>query len=787
MQCVAPRLISRFRATCLGAFIWFGLASSAARAGTVAFWDFASGLQGWKANELVTAPQQASNGLTVSVKSPDPFLTSPVVDCPTGQFLVVSLRMRSTGNANGQLYVGPQFSEIKSRNFRVENDGEWHEYRISIPSPGPGASFRLDPSNDDGQVSLAWIRIESFAELPQEAWAAPRELRNKKFIGGGLYTIYGGETAITPRFLAQHPEFADTYPFDGIVMPALLSPEWVKNLGLTKMGKPWLPLFLNELLWNKIRIPDEAVAQTLADLKSMRRGKLTDNFLIVGMVDGARGLRTPDLLDDTDWALIEQNARLAARLCREGNLKGIWLDTEQYGSYRWRTESGTPEFDPAKPQGLHFPLGKDAPAVLRRRGSEWIKAVQAEFPEVKIITTFAWSPDSNGYGPLTGVIPFLDGVLEGMVSPGRIIHGHENTFYFGQAKGTTHTYATGNGFPGDRNRYELARAEIRGWRSLSSNPGKYDKYVQVGMAAWVEDHPWNVPEGWPLGSKASFWSNLPLALVYTDEYVWVWSEHTKYGQLELREVNPFLASLNNQTFNTKQEAVATFFEDFATDPMPRGWYFDFDMLAIGRKAEPQHEAAVMSVDGIPYRWDRITQELRVSGVQPMRLHGQRQRFVRPLSRTATRVDFQASMDFRIDEFGTPDGNPIVMGLFDSDRSMLDHSLTLRIAGRDRIHLVVGVHGTLQTLPLAVPGGLKAGQKYRVSFVFSAPNRALRVSLADLARASSPPPLVQTILPEAFVSTGLDEIGVALFETPSSSSLPANAYRYSVVGSGFADK
>ena len=32
---------------------------------------------------------------------------------------------------------------------------------------------------------------------------------------------------------------------------------------------------------------------------------------------------------------------------------------------------------------------------------------------------------------------------------------------------------------------------------------KYDRFVHVGMAAWVEDHPWNVPDGWPLGSKVS--------------------------------------------------------------------------------------------------------------------------------------------------------------------------------------------------------------------------------------------------------------------------------------------
>lgn len=232
----------------LTAALWYGVATLAAKAGMLASWDFAGDMQGWRGNHLVTAPQHSADGLTIAVKSPDPFLTSPAVDCPPGEFLAVTLRMRSTGNANGQLYAGPEFSEIRSWNFSVKNDGAWHEYRILIPSPGTETSFRLDPSTDDGTVSLAWIRIESFAAPPPEAWAAPRELRDKKIIGGGLYTTYGGETAITPRFLAQHPDFAGSYPFDGIVLPALLSPEWVKSLGLTKMGMPWLPVFLNELL-----------------------------------------------------------------------------------------------------------------------------------------------------------------------------------------------------------------------------------------------------------------------------------------------------------------------------------------------------------------------------------------------------------------------------------------------------------------------------------------------------------------------------------------------------------
>lgn len=750
----------------------------------VAFWEFSHDMQGWKANSLVVDARHSGDGLIMKVESPDPFLTSPRVDCPTGQFVTVSMRMRSTGSKTGQIYFGRSFTETNSRSFEVINDDMWHEYQITFPSSGPGTRLRFDPGSTAGTVTLAWIRVDSHIELPPEKWAAPRELRHKKMIGGGLYTVYGEETAITPGFIARHPEFVDSYPFDGIVMPASLSSEWVESLGLTKMGMPWRPAFLNELLWNSIRIPDKAVEQTLADLKSMRRGSLTDNFLICGMVDGARGLKTPDLTDDDDWAIIEHNAQLVGRVCREGRLKGIWLDTEQYGYYRWRTESGMPEFDPDKPQGLHFPLGKETPDVLRHRGSQWIKAIQSEFPEVIIVTTFAWSPDSNSYGPLTGVIPFLDGVLAGIEPPARIVHGHENTFYFGHAKGTTHTYATENGFPGDRNRYASARSDIRGWRSLSDDPEKYDSFVQVGMAAWVEDHPWNLPDGWPSGGKASLWSNLSLALAYTDEYVWVWSEHTKYGQPNLTDLNPFLASLNNQTFNTKSDTTASFAETFITDPMQRGWYFDFDMLAIGRKADPDHEAAVMSVDSIPYRWDKSAAELHVLGENSPRMSGQRRRFVRPLSPDATQGDFRAIIDFRIDHFGANETNPMVLGLFHSERSINDHSISLQIEGQDEIALVCHANGRPSKTPIELPEGLTAKQTYRISFEYDAKNRALNATLTELKPGSDNLKTVAIVMSEAFGRVGADEFGVALPEGGGREISSEAQYRYAVTGIEF---
>jgi len=489
----------------------------------VAFWDFTLGTQGWAANEFVTSGGTTSEGWVLELKAPDPILSGPPVAFPDGQYGLVTLRMRSTSDALGQFYYGAAFSEGNSRSFAVKNDGLWHEYRVPLPPLESGSRLRFDPGHETGSVTLAWMRVEANPEPPRDPWASPAELRQKKFIGSGQYTTTGGETAVTSRFLAQHSNFLGSYPFDGLVVPVVIQAEWGEKLGLTRRE-----YFLHELVWNTVRLPDEAVASALADLKSVTWGTVTDNFLNYILIDGARGRFTPDFASDRDWAILEHNAALAASLCREAKFQGFWLDTEQYGNYRWRTASGVPEFDSTRPTDLKFPLGKDTPELLRRRGAQWIKAVQAEFPAVKIMITFAWSPDANGYGPLKGVHGFLDGILEGIEAPAQLIHGYENTFYYGQGPGTTYAASDGKaeGYPGDRGRYETARVAMRAWRSFSSNPRKYDAFLKIGMAAWVEDDPWSIWSGWPSGKKSSFWSNLPLALAYSDEYVWVWSEHT---------------------------------------------------------------------------------------------------------------------------------------------------------------------------------------------------------------------------------------------------------------------
>jgi len=752
--------------------------------GPLAFWDFAQGTQGWTTNAGVSSDRITREGWTMRVNSSDPNLSGPPLNYPSGHFVTVTIRMRSNADPMGKIYHGSVFSEGNSRAFVIQNDGLWHEYRIPLPPMGMGTRLRLDPSHKAGSVAVAWIRVETHPEPRSEPWARPKELRGKKSIGGGQFGTTGGENAVTSRFLAKHPEFAASFPFDGYVIPAVLSDEWAERLRLAPRA-----YFLHELLWNTVELPYEAIAPIVADLNSVRWGQLTDNFLNCTLSDGARGRFTPDLSNDRDWAIVEHNAAMAARLCRETHLRGFWLDTEQYGNYRWRTKSGVPEFETNRPTNLKFPLGRDSPQLLRRRGAQWIRAVQAQMPAIKIIVTFAWSPDAVGYEPLQGSIPFLDGVLDAIKSPGQIIHGYENTFYYGQGPGTLNAANDGKqeGFAGDRGRYEAATASMRQWRELSGNPLKYDRFVKTGMAAWIEDDPWNLYTGWPSGTKSSFWSNLPLALAYSDEYVWIWSEHTQYGQSQTTGINPFLAAIGNRTFNTGAEAAETLSEDFSSDPLQRGWHFDFDMLDIARKADPAHEVPLMSLDAVPYAWSKEAKAVGITGKWPTAQKSnsvpgafqalQRRRYVRPIRIPFRNSPFQARMDFRIESFSHNPDNPMVLGFFSADEPIKRHSLTLRITAADQVQWVLASNGRSKTWALSIPGGLKVGHPYRVSVDHAGPARSLRVSLTDLSGNLAPSVQLQPRWPSSMDPSLWDELGAALWENDTRPGTNSGNYRY----------
>ena len=737
-----------------------------AQATLLANYTFTQGLAPWTPNAQIKLLGTSNEGARLALQAPDPFLVSPALNFPAGKPVTVTLRMRSSGEPEGQFYFGKEFSEANLQSFEVFPDGKWHEYTVRLPAQAPGAFLRFDPPCGGQPLELTFIRVETGLPIPLEPWATPAQLRGKKMVCGGQFTTSGGDQAVTSRYLAQHPEFTASFPYDGLIIPALIDAKWSKTMGLPEEDR-----FLHGVVWNSTRIPPAAIDAIATDLKSVKWRGLTDNFLNYSMIDSTRGRFMPDFTNDNDWAILEHNARQAARLCRLTGMKGFWLDTEQYGNYRWRTESGVPEFDPKRPTNLKFPLGKDTPEVLRKRGAQWIRAVQEELPGVKIIITFAWSPDANGYEPIKGANGFLNGILDGIQKPAQLIHGYENTFYFGQGPGTKHTR---DGFPGGRERFESTRAKIRQWRAFSSNPEKYDAFLRTGMAAWVEDDPWANWPGWPSGGTESFWSNLPLALATSDEYVWVWSEHTRYGVDAKAPVNPFLSALRNRTFNTGQEQVPSLTEDFQTDPLQNGWHFDFDMLAIAGAKKTGHQVPLMSTENMPYHWDPSAKALAVQSQPPIL---QRRRFARPIASPTTTKPWNASIHFQVEQFGSNPDNPLLLGLFTADQPAGRDSLTLRLNGPDTTTLVLDRDGQTRQVPVQLPGGLRPGQPYALACQLQPASQSspatLTLSLSE-STGTTGKPLFQTSLPLPGSNSlpAFDEIAVALWESPSVPTAPA---------------
>jgi hypothetical protein len=597
----------------------------------------------------------------------------------------------------------------------------------------------------------------------KDLWASPRELRNKKIIGTGIYSSQPLDTAITPSFLVDHPGFTSSHPFDGVTVVAPLDSKWCIEQGF-EAG-----IVLDDLVWTKKVIPYSAVQETIAKLKQISWESLTDNFLWYGMKDGSDYKFAVDFTQDSDWEAVEHNASLSARICREAGLKGFMLDTEQYKGYQ--------------NNGGAYPMGKDTPEVLRQRGRQWIEAVQTEYPAIIIIIFFAWSPDLDQAEFLAGIKHFLNGVLEGIKEPAQLIHAYENTFYYGQIAGSRYT---NEGFQGDRARYQSAKDSMKEWRSFSTNPDKYDKFVKVGMAAWVESDPWDLWNGWASGSKDTIWSNLPLALAYSDEYVWVWSEHTNYVHSYIRGTgpNPFLVSLNNQTFNTGKEALNSITEDFTTNPLLRGWYFDFDMLDVSRKVNPLHDVPIFSAGSVPYVWSPEDQAVKVLGTWMTGQQGdvvadmgyQRRRYVHPIQPLTRKSSFQAELDFEIERFGSDPTNPIVLGLFNSDQLVNRQSFTLQIGEPDTVIINVAGNQESSVYNLAVKDGLKAGITYRVTFNYDSKEERFHATIKDSERQSVIGQ-VDGSLTDRVGQFELDEIGLAQWDVNETRTPLNKAYLY----------
>ena len=129
-------------------------------------WDFTQGTHGWTANKSVDNLTSSAQGLLVKSVGQDPWIEGPPVDLPGDGLTRVTIRMKSNADAGGQLFYGSAFREEQSARFTVQSDGRWHDYLLVIRDKlGPGTRFRLDPCGGEGEVTVAYIKVETIPKM----------------------------------------------------------------------------------------------------------------------------------------------------------------------------------------------------------------------------------------------------------------------------------------------------------------------------------------------------------------------------------------------------------------------------------------------------------------------------------------------------------------------------------------------------------------------------------------------------------------------------------------------
>jgi hypothetical protein len=290
--------------------------------------------------------------------------------------------------------------------------------------------------------------------------------------------------------------------------------------------------------WGKRTFTRDEIQSSIDSFKNTKFRKFTDNFVYLCVTPG-----DIDWFDCNDSVL--NNVGLAALIAKEGGLKGVFFDPEQYEAPIWdyhkQKDAKTKSFD-------------EYAAQVKKRGSEVMEAFQKTYPGITIMLAFGHSvnyfhgyesedksvgfPKCNGddpnklhyfeYGLLS---PFLNGMVEAAGPNVKIIDGWENAYFFLRAQ----EFADGR---------KAVREKVLPY---VSNKIKYSKVYSCAFGVWL-DASWSGGKNYndyaPGLNEYPGWSSTDLsknyfqpaeieislknAFKYSDEYVWLYVERLFY-------------------------------------------------------------------------------------------------------------------------------------------------------------------------------------------------------------------------------------------------------------------
>jgi hypothetical protein len=301
---------------------------------------------------------------------------------------------------------------------------------------------------------------------------------------------YGNDVQNTSSVRQHVREYESKLPFDGLVMQVT-----DKN-GATLQWQAFGP--------NRLDPGD--FLRAIDDLKATRFEKFTDNFIVINS--------NPGNVDwfDGNWSNVAYNASLFARVAKQGGCKGLVFDTEMYEGRLWSYVMAD-----GKPRPGH--TLEECRQQARKRGAEWIRAINSEFPDITILLFFGPSQlylETGGQAAFLEGAPnillsaFCDGVCEAATPQTTLVDGYEAAYNYRQP-----------------DEFIQGRQNILvNARKLSMNSSAFKKHVRAGFGIWPESNIWNSDPAkysknylTPAGFRAAEY----YALEQSDKYVWVYS------------------------------------------------------------------------------------------------------------------------------------------------------------------------------------------------------------------------------------------------------------------------
>lgn len=274
-------------------------------------------------------------------------------------------------------------------------------------------------------------------------------------------------------------------------------------------------------LFSKLKFSRDWFKDEIAALKRIKSDKLTHNFI---NTRSSTFTKEFDIFDDAFWEATCNNIAVMAWIAREGNCKGIRFDLEDYGNmqlWRYRASCGKSYAEAWK--------------KTRERGKQWMKAIAKEYPDITIFCFF-WLDLMMGSGdgaPLlyerlegagTGLlVAFINGIYDELPPGAKIVDGMEAHGYGAKDIAAFHRMR--------------AMRENRFRRFIApENQKKFRDQTSFAAATYIscyynQEPPYSFKKAMEQEKMTPlefFRRNFAIAVNYSDEYAWTWSESRKW-------------------------------------------------------------------------------------------------------------------------------------------------------------------------------------------------------------------------------------------------------------------